>query len=106
MSGAGSNGPPDPDRLGRHAGGVYPLADQYLVAQLQALSADPPVAGRRHSRYLIAALAAEAALFGPCLITDHPDRGDGRADCPAGFGYDRVRATHASVADVRMRPGD
>jgi hypothetical protein len=42
---------------------------QYLVAQFQALVADPRVSGRCHGRDLIAGLPAEAALFCPGLIT-------------------------------------
>jgi len=79
---------------------------QYLVAQFQALVADPRVSGRCHGRDLMAGLPAEAALFCPGLITYLLNRGDGRANRPAGFGYHRVRAADASVADIRVRPRD
>src|SRR5260370_4848284 len=78
----------------------------YLVAQFQALVADPRVTGRCHGRDLMAVLPAEAALFCPGLIAYPLDRGDGRAGGPAGLGYHRVRAAYALVADVRARPGD
>jgi len=78
----------------------------YLVAQLQALVADPLVTGRCHGRDLIAALLAEAALLRPGLIAYLLDRGDGRAGRPPGFGYHRVHTAEAAVADVRVRPGD
>jgi hypothetical protein len=63
---------------------------QYLVAQFQALVADPRVSGRCHGRDLIAGLPAEAALFCPGLITHLLNHGDRRADRPTWFGYHRV----------------
>src|SRR5271166_5237178 len=78
----------------------------YLVAQFQALTADPRVSGRGHGRDLLAALPAEAALLRPGLITNLLDRGDGRAGHPARLGYYRVRAAYASVADVSGRRAD
>jgi GNAT superfamily N-acetyltransferase len=78
----------------------------YLVAQLQALAADPRISGRGHGRDLLAALPAEAALLRARLITNLLDRGDGRAGRPARFAYYRVRAAYASVADVRGRRAD
>lgn len=50
----------------------------YLVAQFQALVADPRVSGRCHGRDLMARLPAAAALFCPGLITHLLNRGDGR----------------------------
>src|SRR5215468_11271616 len=75
----------------------------YLVAELQALVADPRATGRPHGRDLMAALPAEAALSCPGRIAYVLERGDGRAGRPAGFGYYRVRATDAPLADVHLR---
>jgi hypothetical protein len=82
------------------------FAGDYLVAKLQALVADPRITGYCHSRDLVAALAAEAAMFCPGLSTHRFDGGDGRAGCPPGFSYHRLRAAHATVADVYAWPGD
>jgi hypothetical protein len=57
-------------------------------------------------RDLMAVLLAKAALFRPGLSAYLPDRGDGRADRPAWFGYHRVHAAQATIADERVRPGD
>src|SRR2546421_956235 len=54
----------------------------------------------------MAGLPAEAALLVPVLSADMLNRGDGRANRPAGSGYHRVRATDAPVADVHARPRD
>jgi hypothetical protein len=54
----------------------------------------------------MAVLLAKAALFRPGLSAYLPDRGDGRADRPAWFGYHRVHAAQATIADERVRPGD
>jgi hypothetical protein len=78
----------------------------YLVAKLQALVTDPRITGRCHSRDLVAVLVAEAAPFCPGLSTHLLDRGGGRAGCPAGFSYHRLRAPHAAVADVSAFAGD
>jgi pimeloyl-ACP methyl ester carboxylesterase len=78
----------------------------YLVAQLQALVAHPRRTGRCHGRDPVAGLPAEAALSGPGLIPHLLDPGDRRAGCSAGCGKYRVHAGHATVADVRARPGD
>src|SRR6266568_9398756 len=54
----------------------------------------------------MAALLAKAALFCLGLIACLLDRGDRRAGRPAGFGYHRVHAAQATIADIHVRPGD
>ncbi len=54
----------------------------------------------------MAVLLAKVALFCPGLIAYLLDRGDGRAGRPAGFGYHRVHAAQATIADIHVRPGD
>jgi hypothetical protein len=78
----------------------------YLVAKFQALVTDPHITGRCHSRDLLAALAAEAALFCRGVSTHLLDRSNGSAGRPPGFRYHRLRAAHTTVADVPALPGD
>jgi hypothetical protein len=78
----------------------------YLQAQLQALVADSGATGRCHGRDLVAALAAEAALFRRGLIMHLLDDRRGCAGRPAGTSQHLVHAAHAVVADGDARPGD
>ena len=75
----------------------------YLVTEFQALAADPRITGRHHGRDPLARLLAEAAPLRPGLSINQLDRGHGRDGRRAVFGYHRVRAAYASVADERMR---
>lgn len=84
---------------------AQPLAD-YLVAQVQALVADPRFTGCCHGLSLVAAFPAEAALLFTVLIADLLDRGDRRTGRFAGRGQHCVHAVDAAVADEDIRPGN
>src|SRR5215472_5206788 len=83
-----------------------PLVADYLVAQVQALVADPRVSGCCHGPDLVAALPAQAAPPVTGLVAHPPDRGDGRAGRRAGRGQHRADAVGTTVADAGIRPGD
>jgi hypothetical protein len=69
----------------------------YLVAQVEALVADPVLTSRCHGRDAVPAFAAQAALFRAGVL---------RAARLNVLGNYRVRAAYAFVADMRVRPAD
>lgn len=89
-----------------HGTALSPFVAHYLVAQADALDADPHIIGPRHGLDMLAALSAEAAAFVTSLVIHLPDCGYGSACRLAGRGQHRMDAVNTTVADIAMRPDD